>query len=174
MTTLASLNQYGNSFQTKVIASLLTNDKFLKTIHDVVTPDYFDSQSNKWIIEEILKYYKKYHTTPTMEALQVEIKKLENDVLKIAIKEQLRESYQQTSEDKEYVEDEFSTFCKNQSLKSALLTSVDLLNAGSFDDIRNLINDALQAGREKDLGHEYLKDMETRYRAETRSPIPTP
>jgi hypothetical protein len=74
MTTLASLNQYGNSFQTKVIASLLTNDKFLKTIHDVVTPDYFDSQSNKWIIEEILKYYKKYHTTPTMEALQVEIK----------------------------------------------------------------------------------------------------
>lgn len=174
MTTLASLNQYGNSFQTKVIASLLTNDKFLKTVNDVITPDYFDSQSNKWIIEEILKYYKEYHTTPTMEALQVEMKKLENDVLKIAIKEQLRESYNSPTEDKDYVEDEFSKFCKNQSLKSALLTSVDLLNAGSFDDIRNLINEALQAGKEKDLGHEYLKDIETRYRMETRSPIPTP
>jgi hypothetical protein len=56
MTTLSSLNQYGNSFQTKVIASLLTNDKFLKTVNDVITPDYFDSQSHKWIIEEILKY----------------------------------------------------------------------------------------------------------------------
>lgn len=174
MTTLSSLNQYGNSFQTKVIASLLTNDKFLKTVNDVITPDYFDSQSHKWIIDEILKYYKEYHTTPTMEILQVEMKKLEHDILKIAIKEQLRESYNAPTEDKEYVEDEFSKFCKNQSLKSALLTSVDLLNAGSFDDIRNLINEALQAGKEKDLGHEYLKDIETRYRRETRNPIPTP
>lgn len=174
MTTLSSLNQYGNSFQTKVIASLLTNDKFLKTVNDVITPDYFDSQSHKWIIDEILKYYKEYHTTPTMETLQVEMKKLEHDILKIAIKEQLRESYNAPTEDKEYVEDEFSKFCKNQSLKSALLTSVDLLNAGSFDDIRNLINESLQAGKEKDLGHEYLKDIETRYRIETRNPIPTP
>jgi replicative DNA helicase len=174
MTTLSSLNQYGNSFQTKVIASLLTNDKFLKTVNDVITPDYFDSQSHKWIIEEILKYYKEYHTTPTMETLQVEMKKLEHDILKIAIKEQLRESYKAPTEDKEYVEDEFSKFCKNQSLKSALLTSVDLLNAGSFDDIRSLINSALQAGTEKNLGHEYLKDIETRYRIETRNPISTP
>jgi replicative DNA helicase len=174
MTTLNSLQNYGNNFQTKVIASLLTNDKFLKNIYDVVTPDYFDSQANKWIIEQVLSYYKKYHTTPTMDSLQVEVKKLENEVLKIAIKEQLRESYQQTSEDKSYVEDEFSSFCKNQSLKSALLTSVDLLNAGSFDDIRNLINQALQAGKEKNIGHEYLKDVETRYRTETRASIPTP
>jgi replicative DNA helicase len=163
-----------HSFQTKVIASLLTNDKFLKTVNDVITPDYFDSQSHKWIIEEILKYYKEYHTTPTMETLQVEMKKLEHDILKIAIKEQLRESYKAPTEDKEYVEDEFSKFCKNQSLKSALLTSVDLLNAGSFDDIRSLINSALQAGTEKNLGHEYLKDIETRHRIETRNPISTP
>jgi sulfur relay (sulfurtransferase) DsrC/TusE family protein len=171
MTTLSNLQQYGASFQTKVIASLLTNDKFLKTVNDVITPDYFDSQSHKWIIEEILKYYKEYHTTPTMETLQVEMKKLEHDILKIAIKEQLRESYKAPTEDKEYVEDEFSKFCKNQSLKSALLTSVDLLNAGSFDDIRSLINSALQAGTEKNLGHEYLKDIETRHRIETRNPI---
>ncbi len=174
MTTLSNLNLYGKEFQTKVLASLLTNQKFLKTIYDVVTPDYFDSQANKWIIGEIVKYYNKYHTTPTMEVLKVNMKKLDNDVLKVAVTEQLRESYQITIEDKEYVEDEFQAFCKNQSLKTALLNSVDLLNDGNFDDIRNLINGALQAGTAKDLGHEYLKDIETRYRLETRSPVPTP
>jgi hypothetical protein len=174
MTTLASLSTYGSNFQTKVIASLLTNNIFLKTIHDVVTPDYFDSQANKWIVGEVLKYYNKYHTTPTMESIHVEVKKVDNEVLRIAVKEQLKESYKQTSDDKEYVENEFSLFCKNQSLKTALLSSVDLLNAGLFDDIRNLINIALQAGKDKNLGHEYLKDIETRYRKDTRSPIPTP
>ena len=65
------------------------------------------------------------------------------------------------NEDQEYVESEFSNFCKNQSLKSALLKSVDLLQDGMFDDIRFTIDSALKAGQDKNIGHEYNKDIET-------------
>jgi hypothetical protein len=47
----------------------------------------------------------------------------------------------------EYVENEFSNFCKNQQLKKALLTSVDLLgNPECMMTIRALVNGALKAG----------------------------
>ena len=172
--TLVNLNHYGIHFQIKAISSLLTHKQFLISIHDVLSEEYFDNQAHKWIIKEILRYYDKYHTTPSMDILKVEVKKIDNDVLQLSIKEQLREAYQASEEDLEYVQEEFSTFCKNQQLKKALLNSVDLLKAGDFDGIKHLVESALKAGNDKNIGHEYNKDIETRFREDARTTIPTP
>jgi replicative DNA helicase len=109
-----------------------------------------------------------------MEVLKVELKKLTNEVLQVSIKEQLKEAYTSSDDDLEYVENEFANFCRNQQLKRALLNSVDLLNAGDYDSIRLLVNNALKAGQDKNLGHEYNKDTESRYREDNRSFVPTP
>ena len=174
MAVLNQLNQYGVGFQVKVLSSLLKHKEFLQNIHDILEEEYFDNPAHKWIVEEILKYHYKYHTTPSLDALQVEVKKIDNEVLKVSVIEQLKEAYKASNEDQEYVEQEFANFCKNQQLKKALLSSVDLLEKGQYDDIRYLIDSALKAGMDKNLGHEYEKDTETRYRAEDRNPIPTP
>lgn len=173
MTALNQLSSYGSSFQIKVLASLLKHKEFLQSIHDVLDEDYFDNPSHKWIIKELLRYYYKYNTVPTLDSLKIEVKKIDNEVLKTTVVEQLKEAYKATYDDQEYVEQEFSNFCKNQQLKKALLSSVDLLNAGSYDEIRVLIDSALKAGQDKNIGHEYLKDVETRYRGEFRSPVAT-
>ena len=174
MAVLNQLNQYGVGFQVKVLSSLLKHKEFLQNIHDILEEEYFDNPAHKWIVEEILKYHYRYNTTPSLDALQVEVKKIDNEVLKVSVIEQLKEAYKASNEDQEYVEQEFANFCKNQQLKKALLSSVDLLEKGQYDDIRYLIDSALKAGMDKNLGHEYEKDTETRYRAEDRNPIPTP
>jgi len=172
--TLVSLNQYGTAFQIKVISALLTHKEFLMNIHDIISEEYWDNQAHKWIIKEILKYYDKYHTTPSMDILKVELKKVTNEVLKVSIREQLREAYEASADDLEYVREEFATFCKNQQLKQALLSSVDLLKAGDYDSIKMMVENALKAGQDKNVGHEYNKDVESRYREDHRSTIPTP
>jgi len=172
--TLNTLAQYGNHFQIKVLSSLLTRKEFLINIHDVLSEEYFDNSAHKWIIAEILKYYERYHTVPSMDVLKVEMKKIENEVLQLSIKEQLREAYTASEDDLVYVEQEFSNFCKNQQLKKALLTSVDLLKAGDYDSIRHLVDNALKAGQDKNVGLEYSKDIQSRYREEHRPVIPTP
>ena len=143
-------------------------------MHDVLSEEYFDNQAHRWVVKQILDYYEQYNTTPTMEVLKVEMKKVENEVLQLSIKEQLREAYQSSTADLEYIEKEFSSFCKNQQLKKALLNSVDLLNSGDFESIRGLIDNALKAGNDKNIGHEYLKDTEARYREDARKVVPTP
>ena len=172
--TLKSIDEYGPSFQIKVLSSLLTHKNFLINIYDVLNADDFNSQSNKWIVQEIIRYYDKYHTTPSLDILKVEVKKIENEVLQVSVKEQLREAYRSSDEDLEYVQEEFSTFCKNQQLKKALLSSVDLLKAGDYDSIKTMIENAMKAGQDKNIGHEYVKDLESRYREDTRNPVPTP
>ena len=171
--TLSDLNKYGPGFQTKVLSSLLSNKQFLINIHDILDDDYFDNQAHKWIVSQILKYYGEYHAAPTLEVLKVELQKVTNEVLQISIKEQLREAYKNSDNDSDYIEGEFSAFCKNQQLKKALLSSVDLLKAEDYDSIRIKIDNALKAGQDKNVGHEYNKDIETRYRYEQRITVPT-
>ena len=172
--TLNSINQYGHDFQIKVLSSLLTHKEFLVNIHDIISDEYFENPAQKWAIKEILKYYDKYHTTPSLDILKVELQKVDNEVLQISIKEQLKEAYVTSDEDLEYVQEEFTNFCKNQQLKKALMSSVDLLKGGDFDGIRFLIDNALKSGQDKNLGHEYVKDIESRYRENSRETVPTP
>jgi replicative DNA helicase len=172
--TLVNLNNYGPTFQIKVISSLLTHKEYLTNIHDIISEEYWDNQAQKWIIKEILNYYDKYHTTPSMDVLKIEMKRIDNEVLALSIKEQLKLAYEASDEDLEYVREEFSKFCKNQQLKKALLNSVDLLKAGDFDGIKYLVESALKAGQDKNVGHEYSKDVESRFREDARTVLPTP
>ena len=172
--TLKTLQQYGHDFQVKVLSSLLTHKDFLVNIHDIISEEYFENSAHKWAIKEVLNYYEKYHTTPSLETLKIELQKVDNEVLQIGIKEQLKIAYISSDEDLNFVQDEFTNFCRNQQLKRALMTSVDLLKAGDFDGIRFLVDNALKAGQDKNIGHEYIKDIEDRYRSSSRNVIPTP
>lgn len=174
MVSLANLQDYGLSFQRRVLTALLTDKKFLQSVQDIVKEAYFSSPAHIWILQEVLKYFERYHTNISQEALHVEYKKIDNDILKIAVKEELKAAYQTVQDDLEYVKEEFITFCKNQEMKNAILESTDKLKEGDFEGIRYLIEKALKAGVEKDVGHNYKKDVETRYRDDYRPTIQFP
>lgn len=172
--TLQSLDKYGIDFQIKVISSLLTHKEFLSQIHEILSEEYFSNSAHKWIIREILNYYDEYNTTPTMEVLKIEIQKIPNEILEVSVIETLKKAYTASQDDLKYVQEEFSSFVKNQGVKRALLNSVDLLKEEDFESIKNVLHEALRAGEVKDLGHIYEKDIETRYRADSRNVLPFP
>ena len=172
---MGKLTQFGHSFQIKIISALITDRDFLQQSFDMVSPDYFDNDASKWIIKNTLTYFDKYKTIPTMEVFKVEVDKIKNEVQGVAVKELLKEAYKSSkSNDLKFIKSTFLDFCKNQTLKNALMKSVDLLELGDYDDIRNLIDKALKAGVERNIGHEYIQEVEDRYREEARHTIETP
>ena len=158
--TLHSLDNYGPNFQIKALSCLLNKKEFLISIHDILEEKYFNNSAHQWIIKQILEYHEKFHCPPSMEVLKVELKKVDNEVLQVSIREQLKQAYQSSEEDLAYVEEEFSNFCRNQQLKKALMSSIDLLKVGDYEAIRFMVDNALKAGQDKNIGHEYLKDVE--------------
>jgi replicative DNA helicase len=172
--TANRLSDYGHSFQIKVLYSLLNKKEFIVRVSDLVSVDYFESPAHKWIVQMALDYYSKYHTYPTMEVVKIEMSKENNDVLKVSIKEELKQVYTVTHDEIDYVENEFKNFCQNQKLKNALLNSVDKLKLGDYEGIRQEIHNALKAGADKNIGHEYSKDIESRFREEEDFKIPFP
>ena len=172
---MSKLTQYGHSFQIKAIAILITDRDFLQQISDIVSPDYFDNDAGKWVIRKTLKYFNEYKSIPTMEVFKVEVESINQELQSVAVKDLLKQAYKASkSSDLNYVKDAFLDFCKNQTLKGALMKSVDLLELGDYGDIRNLIDRALKAGTERDIGHEYITELEDRFRDEARSVVETP
>ena len=108
MVAFASLKDYGPNFQIKVINSLLKNKAFLLNVRDIIDDSHFEHPGHKWVLTETLKYFDKYHTTPTLDTLKIEVKKIDNDILQTAVKEQLKLVYTTQYDDQEYVEEEFS------------------------------------------------------------------
>ena len=169
-----SLIKYGTSFQSKIITSLIVNNKFTKQIIDILEISYFDSDSNKFLIKSIKDYFLEYKNTPTMEALKVLIDDIENDVLKTTIVDSLRNAWNhRESPDLDFVQEKTLEFCKNQIIKNAIMESVELLDTQNYDGIKLVIDDAMKAGVERDIGHEYLTGFEERMSEQVRECLPT-
>ena len=169
-----TLSKYGQSFQSKVVSALLSDVKLIDTLHEIIHKKFFESEANKWIIGEILDYYNEYKGVPTLDVFKVEISKIDNPSVKKSVVEQLKAVYTTVGDnDLQYVKNEFSAFCINQNIKEAIVQSVDLLKAGNYDRIKDLVDKALKVGVESDLGHDYLLDYENRIEDINRSTTAT-
>ena len=170
-----TLTKFGTSFQSKIIASLLSDKKFIQTISDILNPSMFDSDSNKWLVKTIKDYFYEYKKQPTLEVIKYKIEELDNDVLKSGVVEKLRDTWKNVeSTDLEFVQKQTLDFCKNQTLKTAILESVDLLENKDYDGIKSIIDEAMKAGTTKDLGHDYIPSFDARLEEATRKTVNTP
>ena len=170
-----TLTQFGTSFQSKIVASLMSDIKFIQTISDILEPDMFDSDSNKWLVKAIRDYFYEYKKQPTLEVVKYKIDEIDNDVLKSGVVDKLRDVWKNIeATDLEFVQSETLDFCKNQTLKNAILESVDMLENKNYDGIKSLIDNAMKAGSERDLGHDYIPSLEVRLSESARITVKTP
>ena len=170
-----SLSQYGTSFQKKIITSLIFKKPFLQTIFDILESNMFDSEADKWLVSETKKYFLEFKKEPTLEALKISIEDIQDDILKTSVISNLKDVYNyREADDLDFVQKKMIEFCKNQSLKNAILKSVDLLQIGEFDKIKTVIDKAMKAGTLSDLGHDYISELLTRFEESTRDTVKTP
>ena len=170
-----NFNQFGPTFQAKIISSLLSDNKFIQTISDILEPKFFDSDANKWLTQEISKYFNEFRKAPTLEVLKIKITQMEDDILKVSVIENLKEAWRNIeATDLEFVKQETLDFCKNQVLKGAIVQAVDLLEQKKYDEIKVIVDNAMKAGSERDLGHDYIISLEDRLTESVRATVPTP
>ncbi len=168
------LSEYGWSFQIKVLAAMFVDRTFLQQIADIIQSEYFESDANSWLLDILLEHFREYKTPPSKDVLKVKVTEIDNDVLKTAILEQLKEVFRfMESDDLDFVKNEILKFCKNQEIKRAIMDSVNLLKMGSYDEIKSKIDSAMKAGADTDIGHEYKKDVIARYTESARNTIST-
>jgi len=171
-----SFSKYGKSFQETLAQLILEDRPFADQIEEVLNVKFFEIKYLNIFVSKILEYRNKYGVHPTTK-IMASVLRTEMDDENDAIQKQVRDFFARTMvksvEGKEYIKDTSLDFCKKQNLKGAILKSIGLLQTSSYDEIKNVIDEAMKLGIDNNHGHDYKKDFELRYVHHARNPVST-
>lgn len=175
MNNSATFGKFGRNFQEGLCQLLLQDRPFSDQMFEVLDLSFLEYNYLRLFVEEIGNYKTKYKVHPTYKTMSTIIRSMENDneALLVQLKEYFARVQSTEVDGPEYIKETSLEFCKKQKLKEAMLKSVDLLQASSFDEISKIINDALTLGLSPDHGYDYLKDFERRFEFKHRDPVTT-
>lgn len=172
--SIDTLSEYGSTFQTKTLSCLLSDKTFLNQIYDILSPDLYDTEAKKWIVEKIVEYYDEYDKSPTPDYLEAELKNLESETLQVSVVDETRKAWSRRDDgDLDYVKDEFLEFARNQRVKLAVLESLDSIREKNYGAMMDRIKEAMNSGTSRDIGHVYKEEVENRLEESMREAIPT-
>jgi replicative DNA helicase len=150
---------------------------FANQIGEVLDYNFFELKYLRLFTKKIFDFknkFGKYPSQATVETILRSDMEEENE----ALQKQVREYYARfitnaNTVDDEYVKTNSVEFCKKQKLKEAMIKSVELLKQSSFEEIRQLIDNAIKLGTNSDFGHSYDEHFEQRYELKARNVVAT-
>jgi len=159
--------EFSENIQRGILYLSKSSQQFLVQVLPMVKSDYFEFPSHQKMYSVIKTHYEKYNNLPGDDVLieQVKETKSSNELLS-DYKEELSsinslDTSALSSED--YYLDLVEEFAKEQSLKEAILNSVEHLKQKNFGAISEEVRQALLVGRQQDLGVDYFDDIQSRW-----------
>lgn len=169
-------SQYGKDFQESLCHLILTDRPFADQMYEVIDINFLELKYLQTFIRLIQNYREKYGVHPSEDIMKTVIRSELGKELE-SVQQQIRNFfariYRADTGDAEYIKATALDFCKKQKLKGAMLKSVKLLENSSFDEISQVINEALKLGSDSNHGHDYIRDFEQRFIFKSRNPSRT-
>lgn len=176
----ASFSKFGGNFQEKLAELILRERAFADQIEEVIKLEYFDYSYLQKFTEKVFDYRNQYDVHPSIDIMETVIKSDMDDVPE-ALKRKVGEFFVRIKsegeaadvKDGDFVKDKSLDFCKKQDLKTAIVEAYELIEDSDYEPVEGVIKDALRRGQDNDVGHEYIKDFESRYDIRKRNPVTT-
>jgi len=151
-----------------ILRNLLYNDEYVRKVLPFLKSEYFESQNQKIVFDEISSFLQKYNQLITKEALCIEIEK-RTDINEQSFKEilQLISCLDNVSVDISWLIDTTEKWCKDRAIYLALMESIHIADGNdekkNRDSIPSILSDALSVSFDNHIGHNYLEDYENRF-----------
>lgn len=170
---------YGDSVTEKIIHSLLLKKDYLLKIESGLDVNYFENEAHQWIITQIKKFFNLYRNVPTTDYLNTELAKFRkssenNRLLAKQVTNILTKIYNEFEDegDSEYVESEFTDFCREQAHINVAELIPDLIQSKRFDEIERLVKSANRVGVSPLVGHFLKEQTDEIFREEQATIVP--
>ncbi|PCJ96742.1 MAG: DNA primase [Hyphomicrobiales bacterium] len=150
--------------ENKILSQLLTDDIYLRKVIIHLDTDYFENANEQIVCKLITDYFQKYNKAPTKSILETEIesRELPENIYDSSIL--LVKNLKDEVHDNEWLIDKTEEFCKERALNNALFKSVELSESDEKNKIPEILSKALGISFDNDLGHDYIKDAEKRFK----------
>lgn len=158
-----------------ILENLLRSEQYFRKVVYHITPEYFKEASEKKIVEMISAYTAKYSSMPSIEALQIEAKKLKiTEQVHNSIQDKLKgiDEAPSVRPDMEWLFDMSERYCKEQAVVNAIDEAIGIMDGSvkgkSRGDLVELFSKATALSFDSSIGHEYFRSADHQYEFYTK------
>jgi len=151
-----------------ILRNILTNEQYMRKILPFVKPDYFEG-IYRILFKEAGKFVAKYNKLPTRDAFKVEIdqtNKLTDEQYTMAI-DILPHLFEKDTSDEQWLLDSTEKWCQDRAIYNAIMESISIIDGKHQTLTKNALPDLLQKALgvsfDKNVGHDYIENVEERY-----------
>jgi replicative DNA helicase len=171
-------SKFGKDFQEKMVQLILEDRSFCEQIREVLDIGFLELKHLQIFVRKVFEHKEKYDVHPSYKTMATILRSElegENEAVQQQIRSYFARIYKSDVEieSSDYIKEVALDFCKKQKLKEAMMKSVSLLQQSSFDEISEIINNALKLGTDNNFGYDYIKDFEKRFEIKARDPVTT-
>lgn len=153
-----------------ILKHLIYDEEYTRKVLPFIKPEYFIERTERLVYEEIVDFVAKYNTTPTYEALIIQLGNKNISEEEYTKTVEILNDIQSTKEDlskHEWLADKTEKFCQDQAIYNAVLESISILDGKSKSSdkgaIPDLLSKALSVSFDNSIGHDYLDNYQERY-----------
>ena len=154
--------------ETTILRNLLFNNDYCRKVLPFIKGEYFENLHEKVVFDEISKFISAYEKLATKEVLLIEAENrtdITEDTYRIIC--EYVSSLDDTAADQQWLEDTTEKWCRDRAIYLALMGSIKIADGDdekkNRDAIPSILSDALAVSFDNNVGHDYFRDVESRY-----------
>lgn len=175
-----SFSSLGPAFQEKVFQAIVVDNAWAKDFIEIFNVDQcFEKPALKFVASKYIDFYKEYKDFPTIETLTLALtEQFNKSKIDNAFKQQVANILanvvtNQNLQDLPWIKEKAFEFCKRQTIATALDKCVDIVESNNYDEIIEVMRNAINQSTPTSTGHDYNNDLDSRYSTVVRNPVPT-
>ena len=167
----------GVDYELRLVAQLLTDNRFANSIIDIIDPNYFLDQHIKLIVASIKDAKEDDDIIPDMGSIKIRLlETITDDLIRKYTIQYLAKISEASSYDSLKIQDIAMKFCKQQELKKSIKKIQKIIDLGDieqYDECEAILRKALDHGDNKDDGMGIFENIKDVLKDDFRKPIRT-
>ena len=154
--------------ETTIISNLIYNEEYCRKVLPFIKTEYFNDNKERVVFEIVCEFVVKYGKMITKEILHIELdnrKDISDSELLDTNK--IVENINNNSSDYKWLLDTTEKWCRDRAIYLALMESIHIADDESEkqnrDSIPHILSEALAISFDHNIGHDYIKDFESRF-----------
>jgi replicative DNA helicase len=154
--------------ETTIISNLIYNEEYCRKVLPFIKTQYFNDKKERVVFEIVCEFMVKYGKMITKEILHIELDNRKDiSDSELADSNQIVTNIIDNSSDYQWLLDTTEKWCRDRAIYLALMESIQIADDESEkqnrDAIPHILSEALSVSFDHNIGHDYIKDFESRF-----------
>lgn len=159
---------FGEEFQTQILAYLFRDTHFLNRCEGLVQPEYFTTEVHASLAKLANDYFAVHKGAPSRASMNLILKEaFDKKRLKVELKPEIiqvvKDAFAEELTDIDFVAEKVTKFARKQALENAIVIAAEKIDKGDYEGVEELIQKAQLVGQKDDDEQvDFWKEAENR------------